>query len=217
MLLTALTLALLGDIAPPQPQPKVRPPPPVAECSADDECVLSTFNGCCPGCCSPDPHAVRKGTREGEYCAAVDCALPRCEAVRCAQPRPLSDFIAACRGRRCVALPRDQVPAECRTDAECKVVEAPPPPGAACHQSACGCCPTSRAVPIDAVVPLPQRPGPKPAQAPSGSPPFGLSPGDTARAPPACSPCPAPQPGRAACQAGRCVLQPIFRRPPPPG
>ncbi|MFZ5443013.1 MAG: hypothetical protein ACOZQL_23605 [Myxococcota bacterium] len=208
-MLLFLTLTLLADIAPPLPKP--RPPPPVAECTADDQCVLSTFNGCCPGCCQPDPHAVRRGTREGEQCAAVECARPNCSAVRCAQPRPVSDFVAACRANRCVAVPKTQPqPAECRADSECKVVEALPPPGAACHQSACGCCPVSRAVPLDVVVPLPQRDGPKPS-----TPPFGLSTGD-ARAP-ACSPCPAPQPGRAACQSGRCVLQPTERRPLPPG
>jgi hypothetical protein len=216
MLLSLVAVSLLADIAPPPPPvaPK-RPPPPPAACRADTDCRLSTFAGCCPGCCTPPPHAVPVGTKEGEFCAAVDCAPPNCEAVKCARADAL-DWVAACVGGRCVAQRRQ---AECRVDADCRVVETMP---AGCS-GACGCCPTTQAVPADAVVPLQRRPTPRPSpEKKQGEPPnFGLSTGSPAGPPPPqCSPCPAPVPGRAACQLGRCVLLPLEPprpRPPFPG
>ena len=215
MLLTLVTLSLLGDVA---PFPKVPAPPP-AQCSADDQCMLSTFQGCCGGCCGGAPHAVRKGTRENERCAVIDCALPDCSAVRCAKPPDPASFVAVCRAGQCVAVQKNEAPAECRSTSECTVATSAPP-GASCHQSACGCCPVSRAVPVDAVVPLQKRRDDAPPDKP-GKPNFGLSTGGP-NAPPApnCSPCPAPTSGSAVCQAGRCVFieQPIIRpRPRPPG
>lgn len=216
MLLSILTLALLTDVA---PRPYPRPAPRPAECTADGDCMLSTFNGCCGSCCTPDPHAVRKDNNEAARCAVIDCAGPDCSAVKCRQGRDPSEFVPACRAGRCVALPRNQEPAQCRADTECRVVEATPPARATCHQSACGCCPVSQAVPIDAVVPLQRRPPLPPTKnGPAEKPNFGLSTGEpTGLQRPSCSPCPGPMPARAACVSGRCVLQPVIRRPPNPG
>ena len=204
MLLVLVLSSLLGDVGPRRPQPV--PPPP--QCTVDANCELSTFAGCCGGCCPGEPHAVPVGTKEGLHCMAVDCAAPDCAAVRCAQPRPASDFVAACRAGRCVALPKTHEAAQCRVDLDCRVVVATPPAGDSCHRSACGCCPVSQAVPVNEVVPL-QEQRPAPTQPKSeGKPNFGLSTGD-GRPAPQCSPCQAPVPnGGAACLGGRCVLTP---------
>lgn len=214
MVLTLVALSLLGDIAPGPFEPKRRPAPPPPQCAQDTDCVLSTFQGCCPSCCQAPPHAIPKGTKEGEFCAAVDCSMPDCSAVRCARPPDLSSFAAACRAGRCVALPKTAMPPpQCRTAQDCKVVTAPPP-GSACQQSPCGCCPVTQALPVDVVVP---RPAEKPR--PEGKPNFGLSTGGPQDRPqPNCAPCPAPSGGEAACQSGQCVLvQPPILRPRPPG
>jgi hypothetical protein len=205
MILVLVLSGLLGDVGPRRPQPV--PPPP--QCTDDSGCVLTTFQGCCGGCCPQEPRAVPVGSREEMRCAAIDCAMPDCAAVRCGPaPRPVSEFVATCRAGRCVALPKTQVGGQCRVDLDCRVVVAQPPPGDACHRSACGCCPVSQAVPVNEVVPLQeQRPAPTSPKT-DGKPNFGLSTGD-GRPAPQCSPCPAPQPtGGAACLGGRCVLTP---------
>ena len=218
MVLTLVAVSLLTDIAPGPFEPKRRPPaPPPAQCTQDSQCMLSTFQGCCPGCCSGPPHAIPKGTKEGEFCAAVVCERPDCSAVRCARPPDLSSYVATCRAGRCVAVEKSAAaPAQCRVAADCKVVTASPPAGAGCYSSPCGCCPVTQAVPVDAVVPLQQRPADKKQD---GKPNFGLSTGGPpAPPPPSCSPCPAPSGGEAVCQAGQCVLgQPPVSRPRPPG
>lgn len=217
MFLALVTLSLLGDVAPFNPRPV--PPP---QCSADDDCVLSTFNGCCGSCCGADPHAVRRGVNEASRCAAVDCDMPDCSAVRCRQARDVSQFVPACRAGRCVAIPKAEAPAQCRIDGDCRVVTAAPPAGDSCHRSACGCCPMTQAVPIDAVVPLQQRPTGVDPKSPPTKPNFGLSTGGPpAPPPPSCSPCQQPASGVAACQSGQCVLRqprPLpDPRPRPPG
>ncbi len=212
---TLVVLAVLTDIAPPPPFKKPMPAP--VECVADAECVLSTFAGCCGSCCPADPYAVRRDSTANEPCGIVMCGPRDCRSERCRPARNVSELVAACRANRCVALPKAQATAQCRADAECRVVEAAPPAGAACHQSACGCCPVSQAVPVDAVVPLQRRaPGGNPPKEETGKPAFGLSTGESAPRP-QCSPCPAPVPARAACQSGQCVLVPGTRRPPFPG
>lgn len=221
MTLTLLTLTLLADIAPqPWAPPTKRPPPPPAQCTSNDQCVLSTFQGCCPSCCPSDPHAIPKGTKEGEICAVVDCSLPNCAAVRCAAARPVSDFQAVCRAGQCLAVPKSQAPGQCRSDAECEVSFSPAP-GAACASSPCGCCPYPRAVSIDERPRPVKSPEPSPkAPASPDKPTFGLSTGDgRPEGPPRpqCSPCPQPPPMRAVCRANQCVLQPIAPRPLPPG
>lgn len=209
----------LADVAPPRP-PRP-PPPPTAACESNADCVMTTFAGCCGSCCPRTPYAISRTQLDQNQrrCAAVDCAAPNCAAVRCAAAPDISEFRAVCSAGQCVAQ-RVQA-AVCRTDADCRVVQAPPPPGAACHSSPCGCCPTNQAVSADAVVPLQQPTRQQPPGAPpaEGKPNFGLTTGDTANRPrpqPACSPCPPPLPARAACVGGQCTLQPAVRPPPPP-
>lgn len=197
MLLALVTLSLLADVAP------RRPPP--SQCRADADCVLSTFQGCCGSCCQAPPHATPRGVKEGEHCAMVDCRQLDCAAVRCAAPSDLASFVPVCRAGQCVAAQKAELPAECRLDSECRVVTTPAP-GAACLQSPCGCCPAPRAVPVDAVVPALKKPVEKKAK-----PDFGLSTGGPTAPPqaPNCSACQRREDGKAACRAGRCVLQPV--------
>jgi hypothetical protein len=227
MLLRLLTLTLLADVVV-GPEPKAVPRPP-SVCSQDADCVLSTFEGCCGSCCPSPPHAAPRGTNEAARCAVIDCARPRCDAVRCARaPEAVDAYLAICRVGQCVAVRKPVAErAVCRVDADCQVVMLSPPAGAACHQGPCGCCPSPTAVPVDAPVPVPpptkRRPqSPQAPQSPDGKgPTFGLSTGDgatPARPPPqgpACAPCPGGPSGvRAACIGGQCQLAP---RPMPPG
>lgn len=214
MIAATLALLVLADIAPAPPisTPKRRPP---AECSADHECVLSTFQGCCGSCCPGPPHAVRKGVDESQRCAIVDCAMPDCAAVRCMRaPDPIENFVAVCRAGRCQAVEKPVSPpvppaAVCRANSECRVVLSAPAPGQ--------CCGTPIAQSIDAPIPL-QRRAPPPTGAKKKAddgPSFGLSTGDgnSGSAAPVCGPCAAPTGVNARCIAGQCVLAPI----PPPG
>ena len=189
MWLTLVAVSLLSDV------PPRRLPPPV-ECRADTDCRLSTFQGCCPGCCRVTPHAVPKHTRENDMCAAVDCAMPDdCRLVRCAMPPPMQ---VVCRDNRCVAVPVSTPPTnQCRADTDCKVIEQP---------TSNGCCTARVAVPLETPTPLTKRSEKKPG--------FGLS---TPSASSTCGPCAPPEPGDAACSAGRCVLRVTPRRVPPPG
>jgi hypothetical protein len=171
-------------------------------CSADDECVSSSFEGCCGACCPVSPRAVtrRRAELESQQCAGVRCAARDCGDIACAQVVP-SPIRPVCRANRCVAERLNEVPvpppvAECRADADCGVDQSPPP-GATCWESPCGCCPASRVVPLQQARPPPTRRTPPPST------PFGLSPGGPPA--PACSPCPQPVPVTPRCLAGRCV------------
>jgi hypothetical protein len=201
MVLSLVALGLLADIAP--PPLKVKPAPPPTECAVDQDCVLSTFQGCCGACCAAPPHAVRRGVNEAARCAVIECALPKCDTLRCAAPPVMGEFQAVCEAGQCLARKKSAAPAQCQVAADCVVVEAMPPPGAACYQSACGCCPTRVAVPAQRMpLPLQQR-DPPVKKKPASGPPFGLSTGSSA---PTCSPCAEPPPQSATCRAGRCTL-----------
>lgn len=215
MLLALLTLSLLADIA---PGPPLKQPPRSSECTADTDCVVSTYQGCCGSCCVGLPHGVRRGVDEARACGEVDCASQNCAAVRCAAPPDLAQFVPACRGGRCVAVPLPEAPAQCRVNEDCTVVTMVPPAGAYCHRSPCGCCPVTQAIPIDGV-PLPKRaPERNTPNKPKTKPNFGLSTGGPPPPQaPNCSPCPAPSGGTALCQSGRCVLLDRPPRPIPPG
>lgn len=173
MWLTIAVLSLLSDV----PPRRIAPSPP--ECRQDSDCVISTFQGCCPGCCEAAPRAVKKGTKEGEICIAMMCERPDCSAVRCARPEP---HVAVCRANRCVAVPtKEPQPAECAKASDCRVIERP---------TADGCCTTRVAAPNGTSTPLTKKPK------------YGL----TAPAG-ACAPCPPAEGGEAACEANRCVLR----------
>lgn len=198
---------VLGDIAP--------PPPPLAQCRTNDDCIISTFAGCCGSCCPRQPYAVSKleAKHSTDRCAAVDCATPNCKAVRCAAAEPATDFEAVCVERRCLAT-KKRAPVEpddegtCKVDSDCTAVLAQPPAGDPCHASACGCCPTYLATPVKRVEPVPLRGPPKSEPTRQKDSPFGLS---TGQPPPACAPCPAPAPRLSRCAQGHCVTAPIPR------
>lgn len=183
MVLTLVALSLLTDV----PPRRILPPP--VECREDSECVISTFRGCCPDCCEPEPHAVKKGTREGEICIAMMCEKrANCAAVRCAKPAAAT---AVCRQNKCVAVELG-ANAQCRIDTDCKVIDMP---------TANGCCTERRAVPLDTPTPLT-----KDAKKGEG---FGLS---TPSASQACGTCPATMGGEAVCSSGRCELRRVDKR-----
>lgn len=180
-------------------------------CASDSDCVSSTFQGCCGGCCPAQPVAVsrRRAELQRQQCMAVRCRGPDCSNIACAQVIP-SPIRPVCRANRCVAdapifvppPPPPPPPAQCRADADCGV-DLNPPPGSACWSSPCGCCPTPRAVPVEQVRPPPVRRTPEG----KGSP-FGLTQGNSANAP-TCVACPAPStPLGSRCSSGRCVLVP---------
>lgn len=210
---------VLADIAP------ARLPP---ECSADSQCVITTFDGCCGSCCPRAPYAMSAARLQAAQgrCAAVKCARPSCEEQVCAAvvPEPASNFRAVCEAGRCVAK---LVAAECRNDSDCTVAQVSPPAGAACYAAPCGCCPTNVAVPVEQARPPPP---PTPTKTPppktkGGQPAFGLSTGTTGTGtrpgpePASCAPCPQPPPASSACVAGKCTLVPPRPqpRPLPPG
>lgn len=183
-----------------------------AQCAADADCTITTFSGCCGGCC-PQARAMSKAelAQQQRRCAAVDCEAPMCAAVVC-EPGPAADaLVARCQAGRCVAEEKPPAgKAECASDRECTIVYPEPPANAACRTAPCGCCPgtTPVAVPVGraeerrgAAAPAPQSP-----QQPKR---YGLSQGDSAAPQPACSPCPGPAPAVAVCRQGRCsVAQP---------
>lgn len=194
-----VVLLSLSDVAPGPLRVK-----PVAECSADAECALSTFEGCCSGnCCPREPHGVSKRVNEAARCAVVDCAMRACDGERCAAARPMSDFVAACEAGRCVAKVKPTAGAQCRADNECVVVQMTPP--GPCGP--CGCCPTNVAMPAVDTVKLGRRDEPEPVVTPAPATPkpvpFGLSDGKPG---PTCSPCQRPPPATAACRAGHCTV-----------
>lgn len=204
-------------------------PPPQSECRADSECVITPFQGCCSNCGCPGPHAMSRQRLQSEEqrCAVIECAAPRCKAMACPAPEPISALRAVCKAGHCEAERLPPAP-ECRSDADCRIVY----PSQVCPPGPCGCCPgvDPQAVSVDRAIPRPlpqpvQRPRPltrsgaEPAQAPVR---FGLTPGPGTQAPPPhgppppnCSPCRAPNFAEAACSSGRCVVVPIRRAPPP--
>jgi hypothetical protein len=183
---------------------RVSEAPPRADpdfCARDADCVSSTFASCCGSCCPVPPRAVtrRRASLEGLGCLGVQCGDRNCSDIACAQVVP-APIRPVCRANRCVAERTNEVlvppPAlECRVDADCGV-DASPPPGDACWDSPCGCCPAARVVPRSQVRPPPTR-----RQLPQATP-FGLSSGGAAA--PTCGPCAQPAPVTPRCEAGRC-------------
>lgn len=188
---------------------------PKPACAVAADCVVTTFSGCCGGCC-PSVQAMsrRELAAEQRKCASVRCAQKMCAAMVCEeQPRP-ETIEAQCRDGRCVAVPKQAAAppparAECRQDRDCAISYQGPGPNDACQASPCGCCPGTepRAVPA-AQAESRRRQRPPPSSAPADVRPqkFGLSQGDSAQPAPACAPCPAPRPARAVCAQGRCAL-----------
>lgn len=90
---------------------KSEAPPAVANaerttCSADADCVVTTFSGCC-AYCEGAPKAMAKSILEQQQnrCAAVDCKAPP-ENVLCAHHEPADAFVARCKDGTCVSAKR---------------------------------------------------------------------------------------------------------------
>lgn len=120
--------------------------PPPAECSRDDECVLTTFAGCCGACC-PTVRAIPKAKDEQSVCKTKNCKPPTC-TTECQAP-DVSQYVAACVARQCEAVRKD---AECRVAADCVLVEDVAPAKTTCTKHSC-CCPVTVAKPRAAAAP----------------------------------------------------------------
>ena len=193
---------LLADVAP-------FPREPESACVQDSDCVISTSAGCC-ACCPAQPFATSKqeAQRQLSRCAVVDCSGHCNQKCRGVNP---AEFKAVCSSGQCVAQRLEpEAPAqECRADSDCMAVVSQPPANAACHASACGCCPVQVAAPVKSVPLTPRQPAPpKSEERPKSPSPYGLSTGQPA---PNCSPCPSPAPRAPLCSGGKCVLSPVPR------
>lgn len=185
-----------------------KPRRPGVQCGSDRECTITTFSGCCGGCC-PQARAMAKAVlaQQQARCAAVDCEAPMCAAVVC-EPGPAADtLVARCTAGRCVAEEKPPPPgqAECQSDRECTVTYPEPAASDACRTSPCGCCPgtTPVATTIAKAEERKSTPSPAPRSAERGRG-YGLSQGSSGAPQPACAPCPPRPHAIAVCKQGRC-------------
>lgn len=108
---------------------------PAPGCRSDVDCVISDFQGCCPGCCADAPKAWLRSelSRQELRCHAVDCGERACN-IPCELPEKVP-LVAVCAGGRCQAreVPRAKDPDFCASDADCI---------SSTFSSCCGsCCP----------------------------------------------------------------------------
>lgn len=97
--LVLLLLAACGGAAVPAP---LLDPGTDGACKVDDDCVLTSFGGCCS--CPERPHGMNRSAHEKrqQQCAVVDCTMP--PDARCEKVEPASGYRVACRRGRCEAL-----------------------------------------------------------------------------------------------------------------
>jgi hypothetical protein len=99
-------------------------PPPAPECGRDDDCIVSTFGGCCGSCCPAAPEAVSRAIDQSQrsHCRAVDCAPRRCSNLNCEKVPPASAYRAVCENRQCKLAPaRGGDSPQCSSDDDCLV------------------------------------------------------------------------------------------------
>ena len=171
---------------------------PAAACRSDADCVISDFQGCCPGCCSRPPEAVSKVEleRQQRRCALVDCALRGDCNVPCALPEKVP-LVAVCAGGRCQAreVSRPTDPDFCASDADCL---------SSTFTSCCGsCCPSAPVAVSRQRAQLQQQQCARMRCEP-------LACGNIACAQMV------PSPIRPVCRANRCVAERLNLTPPPP-
>ncbi|HXU01835.1 MAG TPA: hypothetical protein VN903_12630 [Polyangia bacterium] len=81
--------------------------PHTESCTADADCEMTDFGGCCG--CNDEPRAVNRAwlTEARQVCTVIDCV---CEGKGCSSPCPrVTDprvFTAVCRQGRCEAIKR---------------------------------------------------------------------------------------------------------------
>jgi hypothetical protein len=203
LLVLCLALATLAEAS-----EKVRRTP---QCTADVDCVVTDFAGCCGGCCPMTRGIPKKQlAQEQARCASIDCETLVCAQVVCEEVPRVDSLQARCVDQRCVSVPKEAPPStECREDRECTVRYPAAAAHAPCRSSPCGCCPGT--VPVAEPVAKAEHAGARPGNGqkagPSGSPGYGLSQGKPSAPRVNCSPCPGPTPARAVCRQNRCALE----------
>lgn len=102
------------------------PPPPApasTTCARDDECVVSTFPGCCE-CCECGP--IRAFTRDAEAERKAACDRKKCDECPKSSPRcaPCKDpakegMVARCQSGACVIVETAAPRIACKTTDDC--------------------------------------------------------------------------------------------------
>lgn len=73
-------------------------------CTADADCVITSFSGCCacPGCDQPAARSSKELAASQKQCELVRCDMDRCKAMLCKAGEPTTSFTAACENQVCV-------------------------------------------------------------------------------------------------------------------
>jgi hypothetical protein len=87
--------------------PVTTPPAARASCSADADCEVTNFGGCC-ACCESSAHAVPAIalSQERARCAIKDCEVKCSPNTECAKIEPAAAFTARCKDGTCTAVRR---------------------------------------------------------------------------------------------------------------
>lgn len=102
VLLTAFVFVVFVACGGAEPAPKSVANAERPSCKSHDECVLTTFSGCCP-CCEGAPRAMLKTEldRQQSQCHAVECQ--GCKAdLECPKNARLDSFNVLCKQGTCV-------------------------------------------------------------------------------------------------------------------
>src|SRR5215471_6045301 len=85
------------------PPPGRTPSGGYTSCTADADCVVTTWNGCC-ACCPSEPRALpsAKLDEQQKRCAAASCAACS-DRLDCPKSAPVSSFVAKCKDGTCAA------------------------------------------------------------------------------------------------------------------
>jgi hypothetical protein len=94
----------------PQKEPGAAPSGPEADraCAKDDECILSTFAGCCSCCVCAPLHALRADAERArqDACADEACGKQDCSKAECVPCASLSPTVrAVCADGLCTIAP----------------------------------------------------------------------------------------------------------------
>jgi hypothetical protein len=73
-------------------------------CTADADCTITMFSGCCacPGCDQPSARSTATLAASQDQCKAVRCDMERCKVMLCKQGDPATSFVAKCENNVCV-------------------------------------------------------------------------------------------------------------------
>jgi len=78
-----------------------------ASCSADADCEVTNFAGCC-ACCESTAHAVPAIalSQQRAHCAIKDCEIACSSNIQCAKIERAAAFVAHCKDGTCAAVHR---------------------------------------------------------------------------------------------------------------